>query len=96
MTQPITSDYASSFSFLLLWKTGSRQDHPACFLGEFVDRFGLPALNFAISAATEGRPPYHPRLLLKVWLYGYFRCIRSTRKLEAAHRDHLPLLGCAA
>ena len=42
--------------------------------------------------SVEGRPPYHPSLLLKIWLYGYFHRIHSTRKLEAACSEHLPLL----
>lgn len=67
-------------------------DHPARFLREFVEQLDLPALGFVIPAAMEGRPPYAPSLLLKIWLYGYFHRIRSTRKLEAACQDHLPLL----
>jgi len=30
----------------------------------------------------RGRPPYHPRLMLKVLLYGYASGITSSRKLE--------------
>jgi transposase len=92
MAQPIAPDYGQQFLFppaLEDWVPG---DHPARFLREFVDQLDLPALSFAMPSAGDGRPPYHPSLLLKIWLYGYFHRIRSTRKLEAACRDHLPLL----
>lgn len=29
-----------------------------------------------------GRPPYSPYALLKLYIYGYFNKIRSSRKLE--------------
>jgi transposase len=92
MAQPITPDYGQQFLLPPALEDWVAQDHPARFLREFVDQLDLPALNFAMPTATEGRPPYHPSLLLKIWLYGYFHRIRSTRKLEAACRDHLPLL----
>jgi transposase len=31
---------------------------------------------------SEGRPPYAPSVLLKLYLYGYLNKIRSSRKLE--------------
>ena len=31
--------------------------------------------------ADTGRPPYDPRDLLKLYIYGYFNKIRSSRKL---------------
>lgn len=36
-----------------------------------------------------GAPGYHPRLLLKILVYGYLSNIYSTRKLEAATREHI-------
>jgi transposase len=92
MAQPIAPDYGQQFLFPPALEDWVPQDHPARFLREFVDQLDLPALGFAMPVAVEGRPPYHPSLLLKIWLYGYFHRIRSTRKLEAACRDHLPLL----
>lgn len=92
MAQPIAPDYGQQFLFPPALEDWVPQDHPARFLREFVDQLDLPALGFAMPAATDGRPPYHPGLLLKIWLYGYFHRIRSTRKLEAACRDLLPLL----
>jgi transposase len=92
MAHAIAPDYGQQFLFPPALEDWVPQDHPARFLREFVDQLDLPALGFAMPLAVEGRPPYHPSLLLKIWLYGYFHRIRSSRKLEAACRDHLPLL----
>lgn len=92
MAQPIAPDYGQQFIFPPALEEWVPLDHPARFLREFVDQLDLPALGFVMPTALDGRPPYHPSLLLKIWLYGYFHRIRSTRKLEAACRDHLPLL----
>ena len=70
-------------------------DHPARFRREFVAQLELPARQFVTPAASEGRPPFAPSLRLKIWLDGYCQRIRSTRKLAAAWRDHLPLLWLA-
>ena len=92
MAQPIAPDYGQQFLFPPALEDWVPADHPARFLREFVDQLDLAALNFAMPAATEGRRPYHPSLLLKIWLYGYFHRIRSTRKLEAACNEQLSLL----
>jgi transposase len=92
MAQPIAPDYGQQFLLPPALEDWVPADHPARFLREFVDQLNLPALGFAMPSGSEGRPPYAPSLLLKIWLYGYFHRIRSTRKLEAACREHLALL----
>jgi len=92
MSQPIAPDYGQQFLFPPALEDWVSADHPARFLREFVEQLDLPALGFAMPVAVEGRPPYAPSLLLKIWLYGYFHRIRATRKLEAACREHLSLL----
>ena len=92
MAQPIAPDYGQQFLFPPALEDWVAADHPARFLREFVDQLDLPALGFVMPVAVEGRPPYHPSLLLKIWLYGYYHRIRATRKLEAACREHLSLL----
>ena len=67
-------------------------DHPARFVREFVDALDLRELGFSIPQSGEGRPPYAPSLLLKIWLFGYMTRVRSTRRLEAACRENLGLL----
>ena len=96
MVQPIAPDYGQQFLLPPALEDWVPADHPARFLREFVEQLDLPALGFVTPTAVEGRPPYAASLLLKIWLYGYFQRIRSTRKLGAACRDHLPLLWLCA
>jgi transposase len=92
MAQPIAPDYGQQFLFPPALEDWAPEDHPARFLREFVDQLDLPALGFVMASGSQGRPPYAPSLLLKIWLHGYFHRIRSTRKLEAACREHLSLV----
>jgi len=49
----------------------------------FVDAIDLKSFGFAhVECQEEGRPPYHPSILLKLYLYGYRYGIRTSRKLE--------------
>ena len=92
MAQLIAPDYGQQFLFPPALEDWVPADHPARFLREFVDQLDLPALGFVMPSGAEGRPPYAPSLLLKIWLHGYFHRIRATRRLEAACREHLSLL----
>jgi len=49
----------------------------------FVDAIDLASFGFKhVTFKEEGRPPYHPAVLLKLYFYGYRYGIRSSRKLE--------------
>jgi len=49
----------------------------------FVDSIDLESFGFRhVTFKDEGRPPYHPGILLKLYFYGYRYGIRSSRKLE--------------
>jgi transposase len=92
MAQALAPDYGQQFLFPPALEDWVPPDHPVRFLREFVEQLDLPALGFVMSSGAEGRPPYAPSLLLKIWLYGYFFRLRATRRLEAACREVLPLL----
>ncbi len=58
-------------------------DNPVRLMDAFVDKLDLLQLGFTSTVhKTEGRPPYAPGVLLKLYLYGYLNKIRSSRKLE--------------
>jgi transposase len=53
----------------------------------FVDATDLESFGFAHTLCKEeGRPSFHPSVLLKLYLYGYHNGIRSSRKLEREAR----------
>jgi transposase len=58
-------------------------DSPVRVIDAFVGGLGVKGLGFERSdPAATGRPPYDPRDLLKLYLYGYLNEVRSSRRLE--------------
>jgi transposase len=56
--------------------------HLARFVGEVVDEHLDLSAFYAAHTELRGAPPYEPRLLLKVLLYGYATGVTSSRRLE--------------
>ena len=65
------------------------RENPVRFIDAFIDSLNLEKLGFKHSIPNEeGRPPYNPSDLLKLYVYGYLNQIRSSRKLEReCHRN---------
>ena len=58
-------------------------DNAVRLMDAFVEKLELKKLGFTNTVhKSEGRPPYAPGVLLKLYLYGYLNKIRSSRKLE--------------
>ena len=58
-------------------------DNPVRLMDAFIDKLDLQKLGFSKTVhRSEGRPPYAPGVLLKLYLYGYLNKVRSSRKLE--------------
>jgi transposase len=52
-------------------------------IDSFVDAIDMKSFGFAhVQCKEEGRPSFHPAILLKLYLYGYHYGIRTSRKLE--------------
>lgn len=59
------------------------EDNGVRFIDAYVDGLAMEELGFKQTAPKEtGRPPYDPRDLLKLYIYGYLNRLRSSRMLE--------------
>jgi len=57
-------------------------DNEVRIIDLFVESIDLTEFKFHLKGSSEGRPPYHPKDLLKLYVYGYLNSIRSSRALE--------------
>ncbi|MEA3433742.1 MAG: IS1182 family transposase [Campylobacterota bacterium] len=60
------------------------QDNQVRAIDDYVEMLDTAKLGFTNASlnSADGRPAYHPKLLLKIYIYGYLNKIRSSRKLE--------------
>lgn len=63
------------------------EGHLARFLAELVENELDLERFYASYAKAKGQPPYDPRLMLRILLYGYCTGVRSSRELERACTD---------
>ena len=57
-------------------------DNPVRVINAFVEVLPLEKMGFSkVKPVSTGRPPYEPKHLLNLFLYGYYNRIRSSRKL---------------
>jgi transposase len=63
------------------------------FIEAYVESLDVAKLGFRrAKSAKTGRPPYHPKDLLKLYIYGYLNRIRSSRQLEKATQRNVELM----
>src|ERR1035441_8043165 len=53
----------------------------AHFISDIVDALDLSEIEVVYEEELRGYPPYHPRMMTKLWLYAYAVGTRSCRKL---------------
>src|SRR6202008_914783 len=69
------------------------EDNAVRFIDAYVDGLEIEELGFNQSAPKEtGRPPYDPRDLLKLYIYGYLNRLRTSRMLERECGRNLELM----
>ncbi len=59
----------------------------------FVNMLDLESFQFTyFNLNREGRPPFHPATMLKIYFYGYQNGIRSSRRLEKACKVNIEMM----
>jgi len=56
--------------------------HLAYFVSDVVDELDLSAIESVYEEDDRGQPPYHPRMMTKILLYGYCVGVFSSRKIQ--------------
>jgi transposase len=69
------------------------EDNPVRAVDAFVDGLDLGKLGFGrVIALEQGRPCYHPAVLLKIYIYGYLNRVPSSRRLERECQRNIELV----
>ena len=64
------------------------EDHLAYFISDLVEHRDLSAITARYQGEERGGPPYHPRMMVKVLLYGYCTGVASSRRIaQRLHED---------
>lgn len=77
---------------MLSYDSFVKQDSWARIVDLFVGILPLEDLGFRETTSEEGRPPYHPSDMLKLYLYGYKNHLRSSRKLAHACQVNMEVI----
>ncbi|MBK7525984.1 MAG: transposase [Sphingobacteriales bacterium] len=67
-------------------------DNEVRLIDMFVESIEMEKFGFASKLNAEGRPAYNPKDLLKLFIYGYLNCIRSSRVLEKECRRNTEVM----
>src|ERR1700691_297237 len=72
------------------------ENHLVHFVSEVVDQLDLSAMNAVYKKEKRGQPPYDPRLMTKLLVYGYCTGVFSSRRIQKRLREDIPFKVLAA
>ena len=68
------------------------EDSAVRVIDVFIDDLDISGLGFKAEASTTGRPRYHPKTMLKLYVYGYLNRVQSSRRLEREAQRNVELM----
>jgi len=72
------------------------EDHLVYFVSDVVDQLDLSAIHAVYEQEKRGQPPYDPRLMTKLLVYGYCTGVFSSRRIQKRLREDIPFKVLAA
>jgi len=70
------------------------EDNPVRAIDAYIEALDMVSLGFTNTTLSNssGQPAYHPKLLLKIYIYGYLNKVRSSRKLDAEIKRNIEMM----
>jgi transposase len=72
------------------------ENHLVYFVSDVVDQLDLSAIHAVYETDNRGRPPYDPRLMTKLLVYGYCTGVFSSRRIQKRLQEDIPFKVLAA
>jgi transposase len=72
------------------------QGHLAYFVSDLIDELDLSAIKSYYEKEERGYPPYHPRMMAKILVYGYCVGVFSSRRLQKRLQEDIGFRVLAA
>jgi transposase len=72
------------------------EDHLVYFVSDVVDQLDLSAMHAVYGEERRGQPPYDPRLMTKLLVYGYCTGVFSSRRIQKRLQEDIPFKVLAA
>ena len=72
------------------------ENHLVYFVSDVVDQLDLSAMNAVYEKEKRGQPPYDPRLMTKLLVYGYCTGVFSSRRIQKRLREDIAFKVLAA
>ena len=72
------------------------EDHLVYFVSDVVEQLDLSAIHAVYEQEKRGQPPYDPRLMTKLLVYGYCTGVFSSRKIQSDLQEDIPFKVLAA
>src|ERR1700682_1277459 len=72
------------------------EEHLVYFVSDVVDQLDLSAIHGVYEQEKRGQPPYDPRLMTKLLVYGYCTGVFSSRRMQKRLQEDIPFKVLAA